>query len=492
MNNRRAIDPLIHIVRLALLVAAMGLSLFAQGGNPVIIIPGLTGSELINKQTGKTVWFRISKSKTDDLRLPISTNLARVHDSLVPGDILRGVKIGILPKYDVYDGFIKAFIERGGYHEENWDLPSAKGSQKGLYVFPYDWRLDNVGNARLLVRRVEALKRKLRRPDLKFDVVAHSMGGLIARYAAMYGDADLPPANRKPVPTWAGARLFDKMILMGTPNEGSALALGSLLNGLRLGGIKIDLPFVRNMSKFDVFTIPAAFQLLPAPGTLHVYDDKLQPIDIDIYDTKVWAKYGWDPMKDKGFEKAFTPAERRILPVYFAQVLERAKRLHEALAVGPRDGKSGVSIFLVGSDCKEALDSIVVYQEKDSDKWKTLFKPDGFTRADGEKIKTEDLKKIMIGAGDGTVTRRSLEASTEATIAKVVSIVGPTSSKYVCEEHDRLQTNTEIQDYVISTLGGNAAPDKKPAEAAKTVKVNASPADKGAEQATKAAPKIDL
>ncbi len=42
------------------------------------------------------------------------------------------------------------------------------------------------------VRRIERLKTKLQRPDLKFNVVAHSMGGLIARYAAMYGDADLP------------------------------------------------------------------------------------------------------------------------------------------------------------------------------------------------------------------------------------------------------------------------------------------------------------
>ena len=495
MIKRKLTNSIALVVRLGILVAALSFSLLAQGTHSVIIIPGLTGSELVNKKTGKTVWFRISKSKTDDLRLPISANLERVHDSLMPGDILRGVKIGILPKYDVYGGFVDALIARGGYHEELWETPTAKGAEKGIYVFPYDWRLDNVGNARLLVRRVEALKRKLGKPNLKFDIVAHSMGGIIARYAAMYGDADLPAADRKFQPTWAGAQLFDKIILMGTPNEGSALALNSLLNGLRLGGIKIDLPFVRNMSKFDVFTIPAAFQLLPAPGTLRVFDDKLQPLDIDIYDTKVWAKYGWAPMNDKGFEKAFTPAERRIAAAYFAAVLRRAKRLHEALAIGPKDGKSGVSIYLVGSDCKDALDSILIYQEKDSGKWKTLFKTTGFTRSDGQKVSAEDLKKVMIGPGDGTVTRRSLEAATEALIAKVVSIVFPTSSKFVCEEHDRLQTNSEIQNYVISILGGTVMPEKKPAAAVKTsspAENISKPADKAVVPAVKSTPQLQL
>src|SRR2546422_4586881 len=45
---------------------------------------------------------------------------------------------------------------------------------------------------RSLTNRLRLLKQKLQRPELRFNILAHSMGGLIARYAAMYGDADLP------------------------------------------------------------------------------------------------------------------------------------------------------------------------------------------------------------------------------------------------------------------------------------------------------------
>ncbi len=427
---------------------------FAQNSNPVIIIPGLTGSSLVNKTNGSKVWFRISKSKTDDLRLPISSNLSKIHDNLIPSDILREVKIRLLPKYDVYGGLIESLVSRGGYHEESWE--SGRGAPRAIYVFAYDWRLDNVANARILIKKIGALKRRLRKPGLKFDVVAHSMGGIIARYAAMYGDAPLQPEGRKPISTWAGARNFDKIALLGTPNEGSVLALTSLLNGLRLGGIKIDLPFVRNMTKFDVFTIPSAFQLLPAPGTLHAYDENLKPIEVNLYDTKTWAKYRWDPFQDKGFDKAFTPAEKAIAPIYFSRVLSQARRLYEALGVEPRENKNAPSIYLLGSDCKDALDSIVLVQEKGSDKWRTLLKPSGFTTADGKKVDADDVRKVMYGPGDGTVTRRSFEGATEALVSKVVSFLMPKSSKFVCEEHDRLQLNPEIQDDVITILTGNA------------------------------------
>ena len=447
------------LTRISILLVALSISYFAQGNNPIILIPGLSGSELKHKKTGEIVWFKALKSKTEDLRLPISADLAKMHDGLIPGDILRKLKIGIFPVTDVYDGFIKAMELRGGYHEESWEKPSETGYENSLYVFSYDWRLDNVENARLLIKSVESLKLKLKKPNLKFDIVAHSMGGIISRYAAMYGDADLPAAGRQPVPTWAGAKHFDKIILMGTPNEGSVLSLSSLLNGFAVGRLRIDLPFVQDTSKFMVFTIPSAYQLLPAPGTLRVFDDKLEPKTINIYDPKVWSKYGWNVIDDKGFADEFSSDERKAAPAYFASVLDRAKRLHEALATKP--GKTGgISFFVLGSDCKTALDSIVVYHDNDKDKWKTLFTPKGFTRADGVKITADELKKIMISPGDGIVTRRSLDAATQSETAGLESIFKSGSSKLICEEHNKLAANDKIQDYVLSVLGGRGSPEK--------------------------------
>lgn len=441
---------------MSIVFTALSLSSIAQGKNPVILIPGLTGSELRHKTTQEKVWFKTFKSKAEDLRLPIVADPTAARDDLVATDAVRSVKIGILPAFDVYGGFIKAMAERGGYHEEDWETGSEQGFHDSMYIFAYDWRLDNVENARLLMRKVKALKLRLKKPELKFDIVAHSMGGLISRYAAMYGDAELPPDGHKPKPSWAGAQHFSKIILLGTPNEGSVNALSAMINGYSIGSIRIDLPFVQDSSKYMVFTIPAAYQLLPAPGTLKAFDEKLQPVSIDIYDPKVWTKYRWSVITDKKFNSKFDGAERKIAPIFFEAALDRGRRFHEALAAS--NGKTGgVSFYVLGSDCSTAPDSIIVYQDGKADKWKTLFRPDGFTRSDGSKVAADELKKIMLASGDGIVTKRSLEAATESGRAGVSSILGASSDKLICEQHTRLATNGKIQDQIIGILGGKSA-----------------------------------
>ncbi|MBK7392540.1 MAG: hypothetical protein IPI64_04455 [Chloracidobacterium sp.] len=445
MTKRATRNALLTSLRIVICLFVLSVSLFAQDRNPIILIPGLTGSELKHKVTGERIWFKAFKSKSEDLRLPISTSIDKMHDDLIPGDIIREVKIGILPATDVYGGFIRAMEMRAGYHEESWTNPSDDGDRDAIYVFAYDWRLDNVENAQRLVRDVEALKRKLKTPDLKFDIVAHSMGGIISRYAAMYGDADLPTGNRKVVPTWAGAKLFDKVILLGTPNEGAMSSLGSILNGYTVGGLRIDLPFIQDSSKFTVFTIPSAYQLLPAPGTFRAFDDKLKPLAINLYDPKMWSKYGWNAIDDDDFNDQFDLAEQKIATAYFTAALDRAKRLHEALAAS--NGKAeGVAIYLVGSDCKTALDGVVIY--RDGNNWKTLVRPKGFTRSDGSRVTDDELKKVMQSAGDGVVTQRSLE---------VASILKNQPVKLVCEDHNKLAANARIQDYVIRVLEGKGS-----------------------------------
>ena len=69
-----------------------------EGKAPIIIIPGLTGSDLTNSKTDEVVWFRARRAKDDDIRLPISPNLARNRDNLVTKDIIRSIQfLKILP-----------------------------------------------------------------------------------------------------------------------------------------------------------------------------------------------------------------------------------------------------------------------------------------------------------------------------------------------------------------------------------------------------------
>src|ERR1043166_9331522 len=363
----------------------------------------------------------------------------------------------------MFTATLYGMADRGGYHEEDWDKGSEEGFHDSLYVFAYDWRLDNVENARLLIRKIKALKARLKKPDLRFDVAAHSMGGLIARYAVMYGDSDLPADGHKPVPTWVGAKHFNKIILLGTPNEGSTNSLDAMVNGYSIGSIRIDLPFVQDSSKFMVFTIPAAYQLLPAPGTLRAFDEKLEPVSIDIYDPKVWTAYGWGALDDPKFDEKYSSSERKIAPTYFPEALGRGRRFHEALEAA--NGKTGgVSFYILGADCKTAPDAVVVFKDGRKDKWRTIFRPNGFTRPDGSKVTAEDLKKVMLVPGDGIVTKRSLMATTESEIAGVPSIIGSSADKLICEEHTRLAANDRIQDEIISILSGKAIPAEKTTE----------------------------
>jgi pimeloyl-ACP methyl ester carboxylesterase len=424
------------------------------GKAPIIVIPGITGSELVNSQTGKLIWFQPFRSKDDDIRLPISPDLEKNRDSLVPGDIIRGVRFfRFLPEVEIYERLINALEKRGGYNEANWDDPGENGHQDAFYVFPYDWRRDNVETARLLIRKVEDLKKRLGKPDLRFNIIAHSMGGLVSRYAAMYGDSDIPAG--RPDPSWAGGKHFEKIFLLGTPNEGSVSALNALLNGHTYLGGRLNLPFVRNVNRFDVFSLPSAYQLLPHKGSFTVYDEDLKPMDIDLYDPQTWNEYDWTIWKAKGFEKRLTEPEQEVAMVYFRTALKRAERFEEALNATSRR-PAQVSFYLIGADCKDTPAAFILRRNEKRDQWITQFRPTSFRRSNGEQVTSEDLKKILFANGDSVVTKRSLAG-------KIPSATGgPQGSTvaaelYHCESHTRLVTNTEIQDKLFNYLTGLAA-----------------------------------
>lgn len=419
-----------------------------KGKAPIIIIPGLTGSELVNSKNQEIVWFRPGRAKEDDLRLPISPVLTRNRDNLQVRDVIREVEfVKFLPEIEIYQKLIDALEKRGGYTEGKWDAPTATGDKDTFYVFPYDWRYDNVENARLLMTKIDALKRKLKKPNLKFNVVAHSMGGLIARYAAMYGNADIPRAGA-PRPTWAGRKNLDKIFLLGTPNEGSVQALDSMLNGFSFIGGGINLPFVQNLSKFDVFTIPAIYQLLPNNGAFTAYDENSKPVKIDLYDAKTWETYDWSIWKDEDFAKKFSADEQRQARAYFDVVLARARRFHEALAAN-RTAKPPVTFFLMGADCKDTQSAFVLVRDAKRNRWRTHFKADSFERASGEKVSSDEVKKLIYAQGDGVVTKASLKMENERN-----RLALPVASElYQCEAHNRLVTNPEIQDRLLTLLG---------------------------------------
>lgn len=96
------------------------------------------------------------------------------------------------PILHVYDDLIDTF-KANGYLEN-----------KDIFPFPYDWHKSNVDTAILLKQKIDAVKAICQ--CNKVDIIAHSMGGLVAR---QYIQSD------------AYQNDVDKLVFLGTPHKGA-------------------------------------------------------------------------------------------------------------------------------------------------------------------------------------------------------------------------------------------------------------------------------
>ena len=412
-----------------------------KGKRPVIVIPGILGTELMNPKTGETVWP--SAFRTSQEGLPISPNLAANRDDLIPGKIIETVKLArVLPEVYVYRDLLVALRRYAGYRDGDWNNPGADDYQDTFYVFPYDWRQDNVSNARELIRRISQLKTKLQRPDLKFNIVAHSMGGLIARYAAMYGDADLPPGDGPIQPTWQGAAHISKIVMIGVPNEGSADAFATLVEGYSITeGLRRRVPLLNKLTAEDVVSAPAVFQLMPHQRAVRFLDENLQPLIVDLYNQEVWKQYGWSVIySSPDFRRHHTSD----LDAYLTATLQRARRFHEALdAMRPED--TPVTLLAIGGDCEETLSSPVLLRDEKRNRWLTLTRPREYRTSSGVKISKQKATDAMYAPGDGRVTRQSLLGENIFKALSRYAVFG-------CDLHGQLPRNPSLQDNALTAI----------------------------------------
>ena len=321
--------------------------------NPVIVIPGILGSRLVT-ENGRVVWGAFSgdyakPSKPDGARLvahPMETGrpLHELADGVRPDGALDRLKfslLGVPVNLSAYANILAA-LGAGGFADQG--LAKAGAVDYGTdhftcFQFGYDWRRDNVENARLLhefiLEKKAYVEKKLRERDgkldreVRFDIVAHSMGGLITRYYLRYGTQDL---ENGPELTWDGARHVEHAILVGTPNAGSAQSIVDLVEGRSFA------PILPTYDAAILGTMPSIYQLLPRERHGALVADAKTLAKVDPLDPEVWETRGWglsDPAKDKVLAMLLpdlaTEQRRVVARDHQRKCLDRARAFHAAL-----------------------------------------------------------------------------------------------------------------------------------------------------------------
>jgi len=334
----------------------------------------------------------------------------------------------------------------GGYRDESEGLSGSVDygtDHFTCFQYPYDWRRDIVESARALhefllekrggVQRQLSIRYGMADPQVRFDIVAHSMGGLVARYYLRYGTADLPEDGSLPELTWAGAEMIQRVVLVGTPNAGVLRGVLDLVEGRNFG------PLLPRYQPAVLGTFPGGYQLLPrSRHTPLVQDSNGEPLKLDIFDVEVWKRLQWglaDPEQDEVLQQLLPEVQsaqkrRAIALDHLAKCLERARRFMAALDL-PAEPPPGTELHLLAGDSKPTDQTLSVNRE------------------------TGEVRGESRGPGDGVVLRSSAlmdERRPEAWTRRLISPIHWSSVTFLSASHLGLTKDPAFTNNVLYLL----------------------------------------
>ncbi|MDO8496119.1 MAG: alpha/beta fold hydrolase [bacterium] len=205
---------------------------------PVLIIPGIAGSEL--KNGDDLIWADLGQMFLDVNDQFLAENLGLdesgepIHEIFVNNVIEQ---LPDAPFIDVGAFNVDTFKSlREDLEENNYTLGQT------LFYFPYDWRFDLTDIAPLLKNKIEEIKTQT--GSDKVNIVAHSMGGLLVK--------EYIRRNYK--------ESIDKLVFVGTPHLGAPKAGKIIMEGDKIGIPWLEKDRVQEIGEHSI----AVHELLPS------------------------------------------------------------------------------------------------------------------------------------------------------------------------------------------------------------------------------------
>lgn len=212
-----------------------------------ILVPGIMGSVL--KLGDEIIW----PGPLTSLWFPYRRMKELLHDDLIATDCIRMFSVTTQYQSLIDD------LANCGYSED----------EGTLIIGAYDWRKDNAESANKLAEYVDTAVQH-HGANVEISLVAHSMGGLVARYYLESGKFN----DR------LGFGRVRRLLTLGTPHRGAALALRLVLGYEK----RFFLSKEQVLQATSDPRYPSAYQLLPPAGEPFAWsgaaDQQFEPLDI--------------------------------------------------------------------------------------------------------------------------------------------------------------------------------------------------------------------
>ncbi|HEY6963037.1 MAG TPA: S8 family serine peptidase [Gaiellaceae bacterium] len=284
-----------------------------QPVTPILFVPGVAGSVLVDKTTGDNIWVHfpllgndeklgkaLSLRPTDRLNYDIRpTGLVMRAPDMPGGQIIYQNFINSLTAA----GYVNYDVGQDGQNVDKCD-ESQRPQKPTLFTFPYDWRLSNAQNAVRLKGYMDCIQKFY--PGTKVNIVSHSMGGLLTRRTIISqpGFADEINAWIALMPPFLGAPKLIYVLRSGDFIRGGPWGAIAVASG---PGVKYAMPTLTG--PLQLMPSRAYYRVATATGDLLPYGELNRDLNGNGNKYDVYSSFDTMASILDRFTPGFQPAE---------------------------------------------------------------------------------------------------------------------------------------------------------------------------------------